>query len=197
MSTKESERILTSHVGSLIRPAALCSIMAARDRGSSYDEPQLRAALKSAVSDIVTKQAELGLDIISDGEFGKAGWNRYVVERMEGFIQRPLKPGETPKTNFDLSGEAKAFPGFYAAYAVLQEFDWEQGALAAPPPRQTKTQQRRMLWECAGPIKYKSAAITRDIDNFKAVLGGKNGIKGFMPAASPLSARGRAMRDFG
>jgi 5-methyltetrahydropteroyltriglutamate--homocysteine methyltransferase len=185
---RSSERILTSHVGSLVRPAALRTIMAARAQGTPYDEAQLGRELKTAVADVVAKQAEIGLDIVNDGEFGKAGWNRYVVERMDGFVQRPPKPGETPRSNFDLSGEAKAFPGFYAAYAVLQEFDWEQGRL--PPPRSADQLQQRMVWECVGPIQYKSGAVQRDIANFKAALPSKDGMAGFMPAASPMSARG-------
>jgi 5-methyltetrahydropteroyltriglutamate--homocysteine methyltransferase len=182
------DRILTSHVGSLVRPAALRAIMAARAQGAAYDEAKLGQELKAAVADIVTRQAEIGLDIVNDGEFGKAGWNRYVVERMDGFIQRPLKPGEKLRSNFDLSGEAKAFPGFYAAYAIVQEFDWEEGKL--PPPRGEDRRQQRMLWECVGPIQYKSGAVQRDIANFKAALPPKDGIAGFMPAASPMSARG-------
>jgi len=187
--SESSTRILTSHVGSLVRPAALRSIMTARAQGAAYDEAALGRELKTAVADVVTKQGELGLDIISDGEFGKAGWNRYVVERMEGFVQRPLNPGEKPGSNFDLSGEARAFPGFYAAYKVLQEFDWEEGRLPATR-HDPDVQQKRMVWECVGPIRYKANAAQRDIANFKAALDATEGATGFMPAASPLSARG-------
>jgi 5-methyltetrahydropteroyltriglutamate--homocysteine methyltransferase len=180
-------RILTSHVGSLVRPASLRAIMAARAQGASHDEARLGRELKTAVADVVAKQAAIGLDIVNDGEYGKQGWNRYVVERMDGFVQRPPHPGERPRSNFDLSGEAKEFPGFYAAYAILQEFDWEEGRL---PPRGADVRQQRMLWECVGPIKYKNGAVQRDIANLKAALPAKDGIAGFMPAASPMSARG-------
>jgi 5-methyltetrahydropteroyltriglutamate--homocysteine methyltransferase len=190
---RSSERFLTTHVGSLVRPAKLRSIIGARESEQPYDEAKLSATLRQAVSDVVAKQAEIGIDIVDDGEFGKTGWNRYVAERMDGFIHRPLNPDEKAQNNFDLSDDAEKFPEFYAAYSVLQTFDWDSAGrspataakeLAAPRPR-------RLVWECVGPIKYKGqVAVARDIDNLKAALQKANVQEAFLPVAAPASARG-------
>lgn len=191
--TRNNERFLTTHVGSLVRPAALRAIIGARENEQPYDEAELTATLRQVVQEVVAKQAAVGIDIIDDGEYGKTGWNRYVAERMDGFLHRPLRADERPQNNFDMSDEALIFPDFYAAYGVLQTFDWQSAseapaaaaaALAGPRPR-------RLVWECVGPIKYKGhAAIARDIGNLKAALQTATVQDAFLPVAAPMSARG-------
>ena len=91
-----TSRILTSHVGSLIRPQALQMHLRAREAGTSYDPPAHTSTLKAAVASVVPKRIELGVDVISDGEFGKGiSWSQYVLERLSGF-ERRLLPADAP-----------------------------------------------------------------------------------------------------
>ncbi len=80
-----TNRILTTHVGSLIRPQALQDIMRAKQGGQQFDQAAYDKCLKDSVAEVVRRQAEIGIDVPSDGEFGKAiSWNQYVVERLVG-----------------------------------------------------------------------------------------------------------------
>src|SRR5690349_9269664 len=80
---KRSEhRILTSHVGSLNRPPELLEMLERKYSGKPYDEAAYAAQLRSSVADVVKRQAEIGIDVPSDGEFGKVGFNHYPIERM-------------------------------------------------------------------------------------------------------------------
>jgi 5-methyltetrahydropteroyltriglutamate--homocysteine methyltransferase len=88
-SSADSGRILTTHVGSLVRPPALREFLAAERDGRPYDETAFRACLHDSVAEVVRKQADIGLDIINDGEYGKTiSWSRYVLRRLSGFEQR-------------------------------------------------------------------------------------------------------------
>jgi len=75
---RSTDRILVTHVGSLVRPMSIRNILWARDHGQSYDEVAYTKTLRSEVADVVKKQADVGVDVVSDGEYGKAGWIRYV-----------------------------------------------------------------------------------------------------------------------
>src|SRR5579883_1511474 len=87
-----TDRILTTHVGSLIRPAALQEFLRARQDGKPYDEAAFQACLKESVADVVRRQAEAGIDVVSDGEFGKSiSWAQYALTRLAGFERRPIK----------------------------------------------------------------------------------------------------------
>jgi len=84
-----TDRILTTHVGSLIRPPDLVAFLRDKREGKKIDERAFEACLAKSVADIVRQQAEVGIDIVSDGEFGKTiSWSRYVLERMAGFEQQ-------------------------------------------------------------------------------------------------------------
>ena len=163
-----TDRILTTHVGSLIRPQALQEIMRAKQGGEAYDRAAYDACLKSSVADVVRRQADTGLDVISDGEFGKAiSWNQYVVERLSGFELRAIPAGYRPGTP---GADRTRFKEFYA------ELDARE-PMANP----------RMV-ACVGPVKYVGQAIVqRDIDNFKAALKGVTVEQAFMPVVAPSS----------
>src|SRR6516164_11455627 len=86
-SMKRSEqRILTTHVGSLIRPKTLLDAGKDAAHGPAYQQE-----LKRDVADVVAKQAQAGIDVVNDGEYGKSGWANYILERMTGFEPRPDK----------------------------------------------------------------------------------------------------------
>jgi len=163
-----TERILTTHVGSLIRPQALQDIMRAKQGGQDFDQAAYAACLKDSVADVVHRQAEIGVDVISDGEYGKAiSWNQYVVERLSGFELRAIPPGYRPGTP---GADRTRFKDFYAELDVREP-------MANPK-----------MVACVGPVKYIGQAIVqRDIDNFKAALKGTKVTEAFMPVVAPSS----------
>src|SRR4029079_16432624 len=110
---RSTDRILVTHVGSLVRPKAIRDILIARDYGQPYDEAAYQQTLRDAVATVVREQAEAGVDIVSDGEFGKAGWIRYVAERLGGFIHREVRPDEGHHDPTRLIREAREFSEFY------------------------------------------------------------------------------------
>ena len=91
---RSTERILTTHVGSLARPDALVPILKAKDRGQPYDRDAYAKLVREAVTDVVRRQTEAGIDVITDGEQGKASFFGYVVERFTGFERQPAPPGQ-------------------------------------------------------------------------------------------------------
>src|SRR5262245_25763048 len=195
---RSSDRILTTHVGSLVRPVQLRQIIGAREQELPYDETNLATTLKEAVGEVVARQVTLGIDIVNDGEFGKTGWNRYVAERMGGFVHRPFRADEKIPNNFDLSGEAAKFPGYYAAYSVLQRFDWEAPhGPGAPPGAAMGMRPPPLVWECTGPITYKGQeALARDMHNLAAALRISKVEEAFLPVAAPTSARGSWINSY-
>src|SRR5262249_56310365 len=86
---RSTDRILTTHAGSLPRPADLLELIQAKATGRSYDQEAFAARVRRAVGDIVAKQAELGVDVVDDGEMGKPGFIPYVNERLSGFEPDP------------------------------------------------------------------------------------------------------------
>jgi 5-methyltetrahydropteroyltriglutamate--homocysteine methyltransferase len=161
---RSTDRILTTHVGSLPRPADLLDVVQAREEGKAVDAKAHTARLRAAVAEIVRKQIDLGIDIIDDGEFGKPSFVSYVNERLGGFEVDKDVPRPSPWAG---SREARSFPEFYG-----------QGHVAA----------RRTHMVCTAPITYRGMAhLQTDIDNLKAALNGAKPEEVFMPAISPAS----------
>ena len=165
---RSSDRILTTHVGSLIRPEALQEMMRAKQGGKPYDRAAYEACLKQSVAEVVHHQGEVGLDVISDGEYGKAiSWNQYVVERLSGFELRTIPPGYRPGTP---GADRTRFKEFYAELDVRE------------PMANDK------MVACIAPVKYVGQEIVRrDIANFKAALAGVEVKEAFMPVVAPSS----------
>ena len=191
---RSADRILVTHVGSLVRPPAIREVMAAREQDLPYDGAAFQKTLRREVANVVREQARAGVDIVSDGEYGKAGWIRYVAERLGGFVHRDVKPGEREFNPVYLIREAEKFPEFYAAYNAVQYYDWlppAPGKTALAHSGPTPVGARKMLWDCTGSISYRGqAAIKQDIDNFKAALKDTKVEEAFLPVAAPMSARG-------
>jgi 5-methyltetrahydropteroyltriglutamate--homocysteine methyltransferase len=165
---RSTDRILTTHVGSLIRPPALQQFLRAKQAGEPFDQKAYESCLAQSVADIVRRQAQAGIDVISDGEFGKSfSWSQYVLERLSGFGRRPLKPGANP---FTRGADRERFSEFYA------ELDAREGL-------STQTDS-----VCVGPIAYTGqAALQRDIENFQAALKNVQVAEAFLPVAAPAS----------
>ena len=165
-------RIQTTHVGSLTRPSALLDFIRPKQSGQPYDVAAYERVLHSSVTDVVHRQISAGLDIVSDGEFGKAiSWSQYALERLSGFERRPVPPGGH---TFHRGADRARFAEFY------KELDAGDG-----PP--TAVGASAGIAVCAGPISYVGLAdVQRDIANLKAALGGSDA-RGFLPVASPAS----------
>jgi 5-methyltetrahydropteroyltriglutamate--homocysteine methyltransferase len=165
---RSTSRILTTHVGSLIRPDALQDFLRAKQGRKPFDAAAYEACLTASVADVVRHQADAGVDVVSDGEFGKSiSWSQYVLERLSGFERRPIEPGGNP---FARGADRTRFAEFYA------ELD----------ARETPATVSESI--CVGPIAYTGqAALQRDIDNFKAALKGVQVTEGFLPVAAPAS----------
>ena len=168
-----TQPILTTHVGSLIRPPALLDFIRARQKREPYDEAAYQRCLAESVKDVVRRQADAGIDIPSDGEFGKAiSWSQYALERLSGFERRPAQPGANP---FARGADRARFAEFYA----------ELDAADGPPATAGAT---GVLAVCVGPIEYTGQAeLQRDIANFKAALAAAGVKQGFLPVAAPAS----------
>lgn len=165
---RSSDRILTTHVGSLIRPKELQDFLRLKQAGRPYDRAAYEACLTRSVAAVVKQQAETGIDVVSDGEFGKSiSWSQYVLERLSGFERRPIRTEANP---FKRGADRARFSEFYA------ELDAADGVA-------TTTDS-----VCVGPIKYTGQAeLQRDIDNFRAALNVANVEEAFLPVAAPAS----------
>ena len=89
---RNTDRILTTHVGSLVRPPGVVEIMRAKESGQAYNQEELASRVRLSVREVVRKQVEAGVDILSDGEYGKPSFSGYVNERLSGFERRPRDP---------------------------------------------------------------------------------------------------------
>jgi 5-methyltetrahydropteroyltriglutamate--homocysteine methyltransferase len=154
-----SERILTTHVGSLPRPDDAVALLLRKDRGESYDQAEFDHVIRRAVADIVKRQIETGIDVVSDGETSKIGYATYIKDRLNGF------GGDfTPKPHLDLADHPE-FRKRMTAFLGSQTF-------------------RRLT--CIAPISIKDGNAAKiDIDNFRAALASSRAVEGFMNAASP------------
>ena len=170
---RSTERILTTHVGSLIRPAPLLPFIRAKQTGEPYDERAYAECLASSVAEVVRQQAAAGIDIPSDGEFGKAiSWSQYALERLSGFERRPAKPGAS---RFARGADRTRFAEFYA----------ELDAASGPPATAGASVGEAV---CVAPIRYTGQAeLGLDIANFKAALERAGVAEGFLPVAAPAS----------
>ncbi len=152
---RSTERILTTHTGSLPRPAVLLDSLRARESGQTVDDAVLAAQVRDAVTEVVQQQVRAGIDIVSDGEMGKPSFATYVSHRLAGFS------GENPAPR--PFAEAADFPAWAATI----------------PPSPMK---RRF---CTGPLAYRdTAAVHTDVQNLTDAMAAAGASGGFMPSAS-------------
>jgi 5-methyltetrahydropteroyltriglutamate--homocysteine methyltransferase len=170
---RSTDRILTTHVGSLIRPPQLLERVRAREAGSPVTVQAYEQSLKESVAEVVKRQAEAGIDVVNDGEFGKStSWALYALKRVSGFEMRPVKAGANP---FARGADRKRFKEFYAELEGGNDRTWSN-----------VTQQEAV---CVAPVKYTGLAeLQHDIDNLKAALQGVKVEEAFLPVAAPSSA---------
>jgi 5-methyltetrahydropteroyltriglutamate--homocysteine methyltransferase len=154
-----SNRILTTHVGSLPRSQVVVDLLFKREHGEPYDQNEFDSVMAQAVSETVKRQVEIGIDIVSDGETSKTGYATYIKDRLTGFS------GDTPR---QIALDLKDYPEFRSRMAV---FAGKQGF-----KRQS----------CTGPIQYVGDAdLRKDIAQMQAALTKHRAGEGFLNAASP------------
>jgi len=153
---RSTDRILTTHTGSLPRPPDLAALLDALDTGAATDPAALEARVRRAVADIVRQQVDAGVDVVSDGEQGKVGYSTYVRHRLTGFDGQ--------------SGAAK-------------RADWADFPEAAA---RAERRAAIMRPACNGPIDWKDrTAVGKDVANLRAAVDGAAPTEAFMTAASP------------
>jgi 5-methyltetrahydropteroyltriglutamate--homocysteine methyltransferase len=156
---RSTDRILTTHTGSLPRPADLVELLRRREAGEPGDPAAFDAAVRGAVGAAVRRQVEAGLDVVNDGEQGKPGYATYIKDRVTGF------GGQSRVTT--VWAEGRDFPEYVERRA---------GNTRSSFPRPY----------CDGPIAWKDfAAVQRDVDTLRGALAGAAAAEGFMTAASP------------
>jgi 5-methyltetrahydropteroyltriglutamate--homocysteine methyltransferase len=160
-----SDRILTTHAGSLPRPADLREMVTARANGQAFDTAELDARLKSAVAEVVKQQLDCGLDIVNDGELSKFNFTDYVRERIAGY---ELRPSSGRRRLSIIARDERKFAGYFATNPRTQSL--------GPPTMPV----------CVAPLRYIGHAdLKNDIGNFNAALAGASPTGAFLPANSP------------
>jgi len=149
-------RILTTHTGSLPRPEDLSDMMLARDQDQPIDEAALQERIAAAIVDVVRRQVEIGIDVVSDGEYSKTSYTAYIKDRLSGFEGGPNRPSSA-----DL--DKQEFPDFIRETSHAVEMPTNNG-----------------------PVSLRdSSAVRRDIANLKAALARANHQTAFMTSPSP------------
>ena len=186
-----NERFLTTHVGSLVRPPKIRNALIAQQLGTPYDEDEFAINLRHGVADVVRKQADIGIDIPSDGEYSKPHWVSYIADRLNGVEvldwNEAIAKGATGLGWMSKIKDRVDFADFYAAYMPVERYDWTGTAEDTLVARAQK-KAKAILWHFNGPISYAGPEIIRrDIDNFKSALGKVKVAEAFMPVASPMA----------
>jgi 5-methyltetrahydropteroyltriglutamate--homocysteine methyltransferase len=160
-----TDRILTTHAGSLPRPADLRAMVVAKTAGEAYDQAALDQRLTAAVAEVVRRQRECGLDIVNDGELSKFNFTDYVRERIAGYEARP----NSGRRRLSMTArDERRFPGYFEAVPR---------ARALGPPT---------MPVCVAPLRYVGQAeLQRDLDNFTQALKGAAVAGAFLPANTP------------
>jgi 5-methyltetrahydropteroyltriglutamate--homocysteine methyltransferase len=170
---RSSQRILTTHCGSLPRPRELIAPLHAKDSGDTYDRGALAARVRQSVSEVVRRQIELGIDIVDDGEHSKASFATYARARIGGLTRTE----QARPRLASVSRDAQAFPGAYEDMKIMF------GARAAAAGRP----QRMTALVCTGPITYIGQdELAADLANLKLALGGA-AREAFVTAISPTN----------
>ena len=171
---RSQSRILTTHVGSLVRPPEMVEILRRKADGTPFSDGE-RAILGRHVVDAVRMQAACGIDIPSDGEYSKSGFSQYITDRLTGFELRTDLVGRGGGTA--RSRDRKRFPDAY------REIEGD----SQNAPTSTGQPQLQMIHTvCTGPVTYRGqAAVQTDIANFTAALAGEGFAEAFIPAVAP------------
>src|SRR5215470_6458342 len=189
---RSTDRILTTHVGSLIRTPEILRGMQAAALKRPYDQEQLAADIRAGIDDVVRMQVEIGLDIVNDGEFWRRGFVSYVHERLGGLESRPLAANEP---TWGAQAERREFPGFFEQYASKVRYDWMLPEISMDeiaPPENTE------VFQLTGRIAYVGQpSVARDIETLRAATAGLDVSDVFLTAVTPMSRKNdERVQDF-
>ena len=160
-----TDRILTTHVGSLPRPDDLVALLHKKDRGEPYDEAEFDAIATKSVDDVVARQVKIGIDLVSDGEMSKISYATYLKDRLNGF------DGTATENR--------------AAADLLEFIDYAR-RLVEQGNRPSTTLEGLQGPACDGPLSVRDEApLQKDLANFKAAVGRHHPLEGFLTASSP------------
>ncbi len=179
---RSTDRIITTQVGSLPRPNDLRKLWDDRlAKRPSFDPAAFDARVKSAVAEMVQKQVECGIDVVSDGEQGRIGWTAFLPERLNGLEDRPAD-ASTAVNYGGREREKGLFDGYMAERARLTASG--EGRDYQPSPEAQEALRVRTF--CTGPVSYKGPeAINKEITNFKSALDGVRVVDAFLPSVGP------------
>ena len=159
---RSTDRILTTHVGSLVKPAELEEVVLARELGQATDEESFSKLLRSSVTEVVQEQASVGVDVVNDGEFSKSSWGAYFRSRLSNVVPRP---GQRATRGMIYDRDIKIFPDWFerAQAAGGPRFSYVlRGAAALKGGTEPAIQGSR----CVGPLSYiGQEELQRDIEN--------------------------------
>lgn len=171
---RSSDRILTTHVGSIIRPAELLVLSAAARAGGAEELARYEECLARSVRAVVARQVQAGIDIVNDGEFGKSSWAAYVLGRMSGWEIRPYQR----RPPVWLGRDAQRF-----AEHMAREMPISVTGAATEA--------------CIGAVAYTGAAsVARDLANLKAALKGAAAEEAFVTSVAPASTAYNGVNEF-
>ena len=177
---RSAERILTTHVGSLPRPADLLEMNDAKANGRAVDPAAWNARVRSAVAEIVRLQRDAGVDIVNDGELSKSSWSSYVNERLGGFAES-VSQG---RGSLAKGRDKRAFQEFYDEYDRIQPFRTVNGS------RWTDV-------VCAAPVTYTGeSAVRMDAENLQAACAAAGVEEAFITAVAPGSIITRRINQY-
>ena len=177
-----SNRIFTTHVGSLVRPPKLIEFLRQIEDRQPYDQPAYEACLRQSIEEVVQQQADAGIDIVSDGEYSKGrNWAFYVHDRLTGVTTRPLTAEEAKDPMASAGGgqDRVAFPEFYAEYDRVSGLGKRLGA--------------RFVVDA--PLTYSDVQVRRDIANLQAAAAKAKVAGAFLPVVAPASALPNAKNE--
>jgi 5-methyltetrahydropteroyltriglutamate--homocysteine methyltransferase len=178
-----TDRILTTHAGSLPRPDDLRALVTAKANHEPYDQQAFTTRVKSAVGEVVQQQRKSGSDIINDGEFGKSNFSNYARERLSGFEERMVKPEEARATVGISGRDVREFPEYFVEHGGFASTSVTGAGINR---RLIGARGERQQLFCSGPLTYIGQdEIQRDIANFKAALQGAQVADAFLPAVAP------------
>ncbi|MSO70278.1 MAG: epoxyalkane--coenzyme M transferase [Alphaproteobacteria bacterium] len=154
-----TDRILTTHVGSLPRSDAVSEQLLAREDGRLESEARFESVIGAAVNEVVARQVKSRVDVVSDGEMGKIGYATYIKDRLTGF------EGDSARR---VPGDIERFPD----YIKMMSASGQTPKIKRP--------------RCVGPIEIKDRKpLERDLANFRRAVDASKAVDAFMPAASP------------
>ena len=170
---RSTDRILTTHCGSLARPKDLLEMTRAKLSGQPYDREAFDERIRGSINELVRKQVECGVDIVNDGEQSKDSFYAYARERLSGLEETHPGPGSSRQW----TKEIQAFPEYYQDYYFT--------------PRSKGRVGPDVVMVCTGPISYQGqAAVQADIDNLRNALQGLKYEEAFIPATAPRALSG-------